>query len=47
MVTPDAFFNRDGEAFVPTPLAQGPWGSTVSGALDAVKQRSRRHKPNG
>lgn len=31
MVTPDAFFNRDGEAFVPTPLAQGPWGSTVSG----------------
>ena len=31
MVTPDAFFNRDGEAFVPTPLAQGPWGSTVTG----------------
>ncbi len=28
---PPAFFVRDGDDFVPTWLAQGPWGSTVSG----------------
>ncbi|MDA4108655.1 thioesterase family protein [Mycolicibacterium holsaticum] len=26
-----AFFTRDGNAFVPGPLAQGPWGQTISG----------------
>ncbi|MGE2692540.1 acyl-CoA thioesterase domain-containing protein [Mycolicibacterium pulveris] len=26
-----AFFTRDGDAFVPGPLAQGPWGQTISG----------------
>ena len=31
MTATEAFFVRDGDAFVPTPLAQGPWGSTVSG----------------
>ena len=28
---PAAFFVRDGDDFVPTWIAQGPWGSTVSG----------------
>ena len=28
---PAAFFVRDGDDFVPTGIAQGPWGSTVSG----------------
>jgi len=28
---PAAFFLRDGEALVPTWIAQGPWGATVSG----------------
>src|ERR1700757_1203176 len=28
---PPAFFVRDGDHFVPTWIAQGPWGSTVSG----------------
>ena len=31
MTTSEAFFVCDGEVLVPTPLAQGPWGSTVSG----------------
>lgn len=26
-----AVFTRDGDAFVPGPLAQGPWGQTISG----------------
>ncbi|WP_123029122.1 thioesterase family protein [Mycolicibacterium stellerae] len=26
-----AFFNVDGDVLVPTPLARGPWGSTISG----------------
>lgn len=26
-----AFFLADGDDFVPTPLAQGPWGQTISG----------------
>ena len=28
---PAAFFSRDGDALVPTWIAQGPWGATVSG----------------
>jgi hypothetical protein len=26
-----AFFTTDGDAFVPTPIARGPWGQTISG----------------
>lgn len=26
-----AFFTPDGDAFVPAPMAQGPWGQTISG----------------
>ncbi len=26
-----AYFRADGDAFAPTPLAQGPWGQTISG----------------
>ncbi|BBX25482.1 thioesterase family protein [Mycolicibacterium alvei] len=29
----DAFFTVDGDSYVPGPLAQGPWGSTVSGHI--------------
>jgi hypothetical protein len=28
---PSAFFVADGESFVPTPIARGPWGQTISG----------------
>jgi acyl-coenzyme A thioesterase PaaI-like protein len=31
--TSDAFFTVDGESLVPTPMAQGPWGATVSGHI--------------
>ncbi|MFN8042882.1 MAG: thioesterase family protein [Mycobacterium sp.] len=30
---PTAFFDADGDALVPTPWAQGPWGATVSGHI--------------
>jgi hypothetical protein len=29
--TPSAFFVPDGDAFVPLPIARGPWGQTISG----------------
>src|SRR5689334_501427 len=29
--TPSAFFVPDGDAFVPAPIARGPWGDTISG----------------
>ncbi|BBZ35780.1 hypothetical protein MCNF_43850 [Mycolicibacterium confluentis] len=29
----DAFFTVDGESLVPAPMAQGPWGNTVSGHI--------------
>lgn len=29
--TPSAFFVPDGKAFVPAPIARGPWGQTISG----------------
>ena len=29
--TPSAFFVPDGDAFVPAPIARGPWGQTISG----------------
>ncbi|MDH6194323.1 hypothetical protein M2272_000944 [Mycobacterium frederiksbergense] len=29
----DAFFTVEGNSYVPGPLAQGPWGSTVSGHI--------------
>jgi hypothetical protein len=29
--TPSAFFTTDGAAFVPAPMARGPWGQTISG----------------
>lgn len=32
MVT-DAFFTSDGDTFVPTAAAQGPWGATIGGQL--------------
>jgi len=28
---PSAFFVADGDAFVPQPIARGPWGQTISG----------------
>ena len=28
---PPAYFLRDGDTFVPTSMAQGPWGSSISG----------------
>jgi hypothetical protein len=28
---PSAFFSTDGDAFVPAPIARGPWGQTISG----------------
>lgn len=28
---PTAFFTPDGDAFVPAPIARGPWGQTISG----------------
>ena len=28
---PSAFFVADGDAFVPQPIARGPWGDTISG----------------
>lgn len=31
MRLPAAYFEPDGDAFVPTSLAQGPWGQTISG----------------
>lgn len=31
MSLPEAYFRADGDAFAPTPLAQGPWGQTISG----------------
>ena len=32
--SPDAFFSTDdGHAFVPSPLANGPWGATIGGQL--------------
>lgn len=32
MVTlPPAYFERDGDEFVPTAIAKGPWGSSISG----------------
>jgi hypothetical protein len=31
MTTPAAYFTRQGDAFVPAPIAKGPWGQTVSG----------------
>jgi hypothetical protein len=30
---PEAFFTVDGDRFVPGPMAQGPWGATVSGHI--------------
>lgn len=30
---PPAFFTTDGDHFVPTPMAKGPWGYTISGNL--------------
>ena len=30
---PPAFFIPDGDAFVPTALARGPWGQTISGMV--------------
>lgn len=30
---PEAFFTVDGDRFVPGPMAQGPWGPTVSGHI--------------
>jgi len=29
----EAFFTQDGERFVPGPMAQGPWGATISGHI--------------
>ncbi|WP_395309096.1 thioesterase family protein [Mycobacterium sp. AMU20-3851] len=29
--TPTAYFFADGDTFVPTDIAQGPWGATISG----------------
>jgi Thioesterase-like superfamily len=29
----DAFFTVDGESLVPAPMAQGPWGNTISGHI--------------
>ncbi|WP_422743654.1 thioesterase family protein [Mycobacterium sp. WMMD1722] len=31
MTDPSAYFHRDGDTFVPDPIARGPWGSSVSG----------------
>ena len=31
--TPEAFFTIDGDHLVPGPMAQGPWGATVSGHI--------------
>jgi acyl-coenzyme A thioesterase PaaI-like protein len=31
--TPEAFFTVDGDHLVPGPMAQGPWGATVSGHI--------------
>src|ERR1700712_5028744 len=28
---PPAYYLRDGDKFVPTSMAQGPWGSSISG----------------
>ena len=33
MSEPEAFFSVDGDALVPGPWAQGPWGPTVSGHI--------------
>ena len=30
---PPAFFIADGDSFVPTALARGPWGQTISGMV--------------
>jgi hypothetical protein len=31
---PSAFFVADGNTFVPTSIARGPWGQTISGNFD-------------